>query len=99
MAFLAGLHMWWPDLFGRRHDEHLAQIGALLIFVGYDAAFVPRLLMGLRGARQGWSGPAGDLGIVSVIGGWVLLIGLGVLIVCLLSAYRDGARIETATSD
>ena len=99
LAFLAGLHMWWPDLIGRRYDEQLGQIGALLVFVGCNAAFAPRMLMGLRGARQGWSGPAGDLGVLSVIGGWVLLLGLGVLTVCLLSAYRDGARIETSTPD
>lgn len=95
-AFLAGLYMWWPGQFGRRPAEGSGNLGALLVFVGYNAAFAPRLLMGLRGARQGWSGLPGDLGFLSVIGGWLLAVGLAVAVWCLLASYRKGAAVEGA---
>jgi len=95
-AFLAGLHMWWTVLFGRRPAEGSGTLGALLIVVGYNAAFAPRLLMGLRGATKGWSGPPGDLGILSVVGGGLLVVGLAVAVWSLLAAYRGGAPVAGA---
>lgn len=88
MAFLAGLHAWWPGIVGRPSVEGLGRLGATLVFLGFNAAFAPRLLMGLRGARLGWSGLPGDLGVLSVIGGWVLSAGVAVLIWGLLASLR-----------
>ncbi len=90
MAFLAGLHAWWPAVSGRLFAETGAKTGALLVFLGFNAAFAPRLLMGLRGAYAGWDGLPGDLGWLSVIGGWLLTAGLAVLIAVLLASMRDG---------
>ena len=40
MAFLAGLHYWWPKMFGRMYNEFSAKIAALLIFIGFNMTFL-----------------------------------------------------------
>ncbi len=49
MAFLAAIHYWWPKMFGRMYNQLAGQIGALLIFVGFNATFFPQFVMGSQG--------------------------------------------------
>ena len=49
MAFLAGLHYWWPKIFGRLYNETLAKIGALFIFVGFNMTFFTQFILGSHG--------------------------------------------------
>lgn len=49
MAYLAGLHFWWPKMTGRRYDERLGRIGAVLIFVGFLLTFLPQFILGYLG--------------------------------------------------
>ena len=49
IAFLGGLHYWWPKLFGRMYSERWGRIGALLIFVGFNLTFFTQFVMGSHG--------------------------------------------------
>jgi cytochrome c oxidase subunit 1 len=49
MAFLAGLHFWWPKLFGRMYPEFLAKFAAIVIFVGFNCTFFPQFIVGWLG--------------------------------------------------
>jgi cytochrome c oxidase subunit 1 len=49
MAFLAGLHYWWPKMFGKMYNEFLAKISATFIFVGFNMTFLPQFIMGSQG--------------------------------------------------
>ena len=49
IAFLGGLHYWWPKIFGRMYNEKLGQLYAVLIFIGFNLTFLPQFLLGLRG--------------------------------------------------
>jgi len=49
IAFLGGLHYWWPKLFGRMYSERWGRIGALLIFVGFNVTFFTQFVMGSHG--------------------------------------------------
>ena len=49
LAFFAGLHHWWPKMFGVMYDERLAKIACGIIFVGFNATFVPQFIMGSQG--------------------------------------------------
>ncbi len=46
MAFFAGLHYWWPKMWGRRYSEFWARIAVLLIFVGFNMTFFTQFLLG-----------------------------------------------------
>jgi cytochrome c oxidase subunit 1 len=49
VAFLAGLHHWWPKMTGRMFDERLGRIGAALVFVGFNTTFFTQFVMGSQG--------------------------------------------------
>ena len=49
IAFLGGLHYWWPKMFGRMYNENVARIACLIIFVGFNATFFPQFILGSRG--------------------------------------------------
>ncbi|MCA9514367.1 MAG: cbb3-type cytochrome c oxidase subunit I, partial [Myxococcales bacterium] len=49
MAYLAGLHFWWPKMTGRRYDERLGRLGAVLVFVGFLLTFLPQFILGYQG--------------------------------------------------
>lgn len=49
MAFLAGLHYWWPKMFGKMYNERLAKITCAILFVGFNMTFFPQFIMGAQG--------------------------------------------------
>ena len=49
IAFLGGLHYWWPKMFGRMYNEKLARIGCALVFIGFNVTFFTQFILGTRG--------------------------------------------------
>ncbi|WP_234571323.1 cytochrome c oxidase subunit I [Rhodohalobacter sp. 614A] len=49
MAFLAGLHYWWPKMFGKMYNERLAKIACGIVFAGFNMTFLPQFVMGAQG--------------------------------------------------
>jgi len=49
MAFLGGLHFWWPKITGRMYPQRTARFAAGLIFVGFFLAFMPQFVLGYLG--------------------------------------------------
>ena len=49
VAFLGGLHHWWPKSFGKMYNQTIANICAIGVFIGFNGTFFPQFLLGLRG--------------------------------------------------
>jgi cytochrome c oxidase subunit 1 len=49
MAFLGGLHFWWPKMTGRLYNDSLAKASAILVFVGFNFTFFPQFILGYLG--------------------------------------------------
>jgi cytochrome c oxidase subunit 1 len=49
MAYMGGLHFWWPKMTGRMYPEWWGRFSALLIFVGFNFTFFPQFVMGYLG--------------------------------------------------
>jgi cytochrome c oxidase subunit 1 len=49
IAFLGGLHYWWPKITGRMFNDRAGQITALVIFAGFNLTFFPQFILGTRG--------------------------------------------------
>ncbi len=49
IAFFAGLHHWWPKIWGRMYNERIAKITAVLVFIGFNLTFIPQFIMGAHG--------------------------------------------------
>jgi cytochrome c oxidase subunit 1 len=49
MAFLSGVHFWWPKMTGRMYSEGLGKTSFILIFAGFNLTFFPQFLLGYMG--------------------------------------------------
>jgi cytochrome c oxidase subunit 1 len=49
MAYLGGIHFWWPKMTGRLYPEGWARVSAFLVFVGFNLTFFPQFLVGYSG--------------------------------------------------
>ncbi len=93
MAFLAGLHLWWPKVFGRMFSEKWAALAAILIFLGINISFFTQLLVGVRGLpRRFFNFPDEFLceSKVSSVGAYVLILGMIILVSYLVHSLRSG---------
>jgi cytochrome c oxidase subunit 1 len=95
IAFLGGLHYWWPKMFGRMVSELGARIACLVIFVGFNLTFFPQFILGTRGMPRRYARYEPEFQIfhqMSTVGSLVLGLGLllcaGVLIYSLFRGRR-----------
>ena len=49
MAYLSGIHFWWPKMTGRMYHEGWSKASALLIFFGFNLTFFPQFVLGYLG--------------------------------------------------
>jgi len=49
MAYLGGIHYWWPKATGRLYPEMWARVAAVIIFAGFNLTFFPQYLLGYYG--------------------------------------------------
>jgi len=55
MAYLGGMHFWWPKISGRMYPEGWGRLAALLVFVGFNLTFFPQFVLGYMGMpRRYW---------------------------------------------
>ncbi len=81
IAFLGGLHYWWPKMFGRMYSEPAARVACALVFIGFNATFLPQFVLGSRGMPRRYYNYLPEfqaLHQASTVGSWIL--GLGFLI-------------------
>src|ERR1700761_3875473 len=81
MAFMGGLHFWWPKMTGRMYSEPWSKFSALLVFVGFNLTFFPQFILGYLGMPRRYHNYPPEfqtLNVLSTAGASVL--GLGYLI-------------------
>ncbi len=49
MAFMGGLHYWFPKITGRMYPEFWGKLAALTTFLGFNLTFFPQFLLGYLG--------------------------------------------------
>jgi cytochrome c oxidase subunit 1 len=97
MAYLAGLHFWWPKITGRAYPEVTAMVSAVVLFVGTNLTFFPQLLLGSLGVpRRHFEYPVEfePLHLLSTAGLTVLMVGYLLPMAYLLWSLRSGAGVE-----
>ena len=48
-TIFAGVHYWFPKMTGKMYNERLGQISFWVIFIGFNATFMPMHWLGLQG--------------------------------------------------
>lgn len=82
VGLLAGLHFWFPKMFGRMYNETAARVSFWVLFIGFNATFMPQFLLGYFGMPRRYFDylqEYADLHFLSSIGAFVN--GLGYLMV------------------
>jgi cytochrome c oxidase subunit 1 len=49
MAYMGGIHFWWPKMFGRMYPEAISKFAAVVIFIGFNLTFMPQFILGFMG--------------------------------------------------
>jgi len=94
MAFLGGVHFWWPKMVGRMYPESLSKLSAVITFVGFNLTFMPQFILGYLGMpRRYHSYPAEYqvMNVLSTAGATVLGIGFLLPLIYLAWSLKYGA--------
>ncbi|MCR9244465.1 MAG: cbb3-type cytochrome c oxidase subunit I [bacterium] len=95
LAFFAGLHHWWPKMFGVMYNETHAKISCALIFIGFNATFIPQFIMGSRGMPRRYATYVPDYEPyhkASTIGAMVLGVGVAFMVYYLVVSLLQKKR-------
>src|SRR5215831_1589555 len=93
MAYLGGMHFWWPKISGRMYPEWWARLAMLIIFVGFNLTFFPQFILGYLGMpRRYWqySPEFQILNVLSTAGSTILAVGYVLPMVYFLWSMRYG---------
>lgn len=95
MAFLGGLHYWWPKMFGKMYNERLAKISCGIIFVGFNMTFLPQFVMGAQGMPRRYFNYIDQFQPFhqfSTMGAYTMGIGFLLMAGYLFYSFRKGER-------
>ena len=95
MAYLGGIHFWWPKVTGRMYSETWGRIAALVIFAGFNLTFFPQYLLGYAGMPRRYHSYPEEfqlLHVLSSAGAVTLAIGYLMPLGYLAWSLRHGAR-------
>jgi cytochrome c oxidase subunit I len=79
IAYLGGIHYWWPKMTGRMYSEFWGKISAMLVFIGFNLTFFPQFILGYIGMPRRYASYPEEmqvLNIFSTAGASVLGVGL-----------------------
>jgi cytochrome c oxidase subunit 1 len=93
LAYMAGLHFWWPKITGRMYPEGWAKLSALLVFVGFNLTFFPQFILGYMGMPRRYHAYPPEfqvLNVLSTAGSSVLAVGYVLPMIYFLWSLRYG---------
>src|SRR3954470_15123876 len=93
MAYLGGMHFWWPKISGRLYPEGWARLAALIVFIGFNLTFFPQFILGYLGMPRRYYQYSPEyqvLNVLSTAGATVLAVGYLLPMVYFLWSMRYG---------
>jgi cytochrome c oxidase subunit 1 len=95
MAYLGGIHFWFPKISGRMYPEGWARFAALIVFVGFNLTFFPQFILGYQGMPRRYAHYPPEfqvLNVMSTAGASILAVGYLLPMIYLAWAWRKGPR-------
>ncbi len=98
-ALLAGIHFWFPLMFGRKVSEFWGKLSFWVIFVGFNVTFFPMHFLGLNGMPRrtftydpnlGWN----SANFIATIGAFILGIGIFIYFAVMVYTFFKGERVK-----
>ena len=94
MAYLAGIHFWWPKITGRMYPEQVSKLAAVTTFIGFILTFFPQFLLGYLGMPRRYHAYPPEfqvLNVLSTAGATVLGVGYLLPMIYLTWSLKYGA--------
>lgn len=98
-ALLAGIHYWFPLIFGRKVSEAQGKVSFWIIFVGFNVTFFPMHFLGLNGmprriftydGNMGWN----NANLIATIGALLLGAGIAYYFFVMIYTFCRGERVK-----
>jgi len=96
MGYLAGLHFWWPKMFGVMYNQVAARTAAVLIFLGFNFTFFPQFIVGYLGMPRRYHHYPPEFqffNIASTMGATVLALGYLLPLFYLTYSLINGKKV------
>jgi cytochrome c oxidase subunit 1 len=93
--FFAGLHYWFPKMFGKMYNEKIANIAGWIFIIGFNGLYFPMFLMGYLGMPRRYYDYLPQFKpyhIIATIGSWIMISGILIMFGNLLVAFKRGAK-------
>jgi cytochrome c oxidase subunit I len=95
MAYMGGLHFWWPKMTGRMYSQWWSRLAALIIFVGFFLTFLPQFIVGYNGMPRRYYQYVPEFQVWNVLssaGASILAVGYILPLAYLIYSLRYGPR-------
>jgi len=93
-ATFAGIHYWYPKMFGKMYNNRIANIAWGINFAGFNLLYFPQFIIGIQGMPRRYFDylPQFQTGqIISTIGGFILFTGLVLMVYNFVRSIKHGA--------
>jgi len=95
MAYMGGMHFWWPKISGKLYPEFWGKLSAMIVFIGFNLTFFPQFILGYMGMpRRYWDYSKAPefqiLNVLSTAGASVLAVGYLMPMIYFLWSMRYG---------
>ncbi len=97
IALFGALHHWFPKMFGRMYHQIPSKISWLLVFVGFNALYLPMFIMGWNGMPRRYYDYLPEyqnMQVISTIGSWILITGVIIMLVNLIRSIKSGPKCD-----
>ena len=95
-GFFAGMHYWFPKMFGKMYNQARAKIAFWILFIGFNLLYFPMLIMGWLGMPRRYYDYLPQFHpyhLASTIGSWILVLGLIIMFYNFIKALRSGEPV------
>jgi cytochrome c oxidase subunit 1 len=96
MAYMGGLHYWWPKMTARMYPDFWSKLAALIIFVGFILTFFPQFVVGFLGMPRRYYQYAPEFqvhNVMSSAGASILAVGYVLPLVYLIWSLGYGKKV------
>jgi cytochrome c oxidase subunit I len=88
LAYLGGLHYYWPKMFGVMYSEFWGKISAMIIFIGFNLTFFPQFILGYLGMPRRYHAYPPELQVMNIFStAGASILGIGLLLPLIYLTY------------
>ncbi len=93
LAWLAGIHFWWPKITGRMYSDFWSRLAAVVVITGFFLTFIPQFIAGYHGLPRRYPNYPEEfqmLNIMSTAGASIQGVGYTIPVIYLIASLFTG---------